>query len=104
MGGSKLSELGRAVNGLPLCGSGTSGCQGWAEHHPIDAELLGWRLVLGAPYTAPWWHYLQGWRRWVIEEDGTPLVQYVDETEVDRREFRGLAILNLMADVKLRGS
>lgn len=102
MGGTSRDELAQAVNGLPLCGSGTTGCHGWAEHNPIDAELLGWRLVAGAAYTAPWWHRTYGWRRWVLDEAGVPMVQYVDETEVDRREFRALAILNLMADVKRR--
>lgn len=102
MGGSRLGELGQAVNGLPLCGSGTTGCHGWAEHNPIDAELLGWRLVAGASYTQPWWHHLWGWRKWVLDEGGIPMVQYVDETEVDRREFRAIAITNLLADVKRR--
>lgn len=46
--------------GVALCGSGTTGCHGWAEHNPADAELLGWRLPRGAdPLEVPYWD--QAW-------------------------------------------
>lgn len=32
-------------NGLHLCGDGVRGCHGWLEAHPIDADLMGWRIV-----------------------------------------------------------
>lgn len=102
MGGTSKDSVAYAVNGVPLCGSGTTGCHGWCEAHPVDAELLGWRLVAGSKYTAPWWHHLWGWRRWVIDEGGIPMTQYVDETEVDRREHRAIAIVNLLRDVQTR--
>ena len=28
-------------NVVPLCGDGTTGCHGWAEHHPADAQRIG---------------------------------------------------------------
>lgn len=44
MGGTSRADLGSPANALLLCGSGTTGCHGWAEHHPADAGRLGWVL------------------------------------------------------------
>jgi len=30
-----------------LCGDGTTGCHGWAEHHPTEAEAAGWAYKPG---------------------------------------------------------
>lgn len=60
-----------ATNGIRACGSGTTGCHGWIEHHPEWAEAGGWRVK---PYedpatvpvylTMPW----PGW--WILTDDG----------------------------------
>lgn len=55
---------GDLFNCVPLCGDGTRGCHGWAEHNPADAQ----RLLLDIPgsflrgrYIGPdpmyRWHY-----------------------------------------------
>jgi hypothetical protein len=102
MGGTTVDDVARAVNGVPLCGSGTTGCHGWAEHHPILAELLGWRLASGSEYGEPWWN-LQRWCRWAIL-DGCPSILYVDDMELDRFLQRTAAITALRADLITRAS
>lgn len=87
MGGTSDAAVGQAVNGVPLCGPNPRGCHGWAEAHPLTAELLGWRA---RDASAPWWSRY-GWRRWVLV-DGTPLVEYVDDAELDQPADRGRAL------------
>ena len=78
MGGTSDVAIGHPANGVPLCGDGVRGCHGWAEHNPIDAALLGWRLVAGELATvAPFWDRTYGWRRWTA--DG--FLEYVDQAE-----------------------
>jgi hypothetical protein len=36
--------LWRPSNGLHLCGSGTTGCHGWLEAHPLWAGEGGWHI------------------------------------------------------------
>jgi hypothetical protein len=100
MGGTSSDAIGQAVNGVPLCGSGTTGCHGWTEHHPLMADLLGWRLTNGRHYTEPW-YARDGWRRWVII-DGEPFTSYVELVELDRQYERGLAVAGLQEDVARR--
>jgi hypothetical protein len=91
MGGTRNPVIAQVTNGIPLCGSGTTGCHSWAEHHPKWARLLGWRLD-GESAEEPFWTRF-GWKRWVIEEDdGCPLVAYVDETDLDRLAEREEAV------------
>lgn len=104
MGGTSDVSIGHPANGVPLCGSGTTGCHGWAESHPTDAALLGWRLVHGeAALEAPWWDRVYGWRRWVEDLEPGPAtiprgrafvgLVYVDEVEdLDRLEERRAAL------------
>jgi hypothetical protein len=33
------------ANCMDSCGSGTTGCHGWVEHHPVAARRLGLRLT-----------------------------------------------------------
>ena len=101
MGGSRRSDVAQAVNGLPLCGSGTTGCHGWAESHPLMAELLGWRLNRGQSTLEPWWSR-EGWRRWWADGDDIPFVKYVDPHELDRPVERALAITGLREDIARR--
>lgn len=84
MGGNRRPEISLPSNGLPLCGSGTSGCHGWTERHPIPGALLGWRLEPGQDGTAPFWTRF-GWRRWWSDDDAFFGVEYVDVTELDRQ-------------------
>ena len=66
------------THGIYLHGSGTTGCHGWAEAHPNEARILGWRVDQGVdPATVPVWrHNVQighCWA-WLTEEaDGTAL-------------------------------
>lgn len=58
-------------NGLRACGSGTTGCHGWIEHHPADAAAAGWRITRPeSPYTSPAFLVLPwpGW--WLLDDDG----------------------------------
>ena len=107
IGGTSDVTIGHPANGVPLCGgqlAGVRGCHGWAERHPIDAELLGWRLAPGTPALGtPWWS--QRWGMWLAWEeepalelgDGTtipacPVVRFVDLNEdLDRALDRGFA-------------
>lgn len=41
MGGDKSPTTNSALNGLNLCGSGTTGCHGWVETHRAEALDLG---------------------------------------------------------------
>lgn len=90
MGGTTDVTIGHPANGVPLCGSGTTGCHGWTEHHPTDAELLGWRLAPGAPAIGtPFWDRVYGWRAWTADLG----VAYVDvEEDLDRSGDRLAAV------------
>lgn len=49
------------MNIVWLCGSGTTGCHGWAEHFPAEAEPDGWALPsTAAPELVAIRHYLWG--------------------------------------------
>jgi len=52
------------INAVPLCGSGTTGCHGWAEARKADAERAGVYVrgeFRGGRYVGPYapyrWHY-----------------------------------------------
>jgi hypothetical protein len=94
MGGTSNVVIGHPANGVPLCGDGVRGCHGWAESNREDARLLGWLLTpdedaLGTPFWSRGWQ----WRTWIEEEDGCPMVAYVDvEEDLDRAEIRAAAV------------
>ena len=101
MGGTSSKATGQHPNGVALCGSGTTGCHGWTEHHPYAAELLGWRLSYGDdPLEAPYFDRLYGWR--MIEPDGGH--RYVDDSELDRHEERLAALDAYRAHLKARAA
>lgn len=93
MGGNRDPLIAAAPNGVPLCGSGTTGCHGWTERHPLPAELLGWRLVgMQDALEEPFWTRF-GWRRWMStrladDQDDFYTVGYVDIDELDRYPLR----------------
>lgn len=51
-GGSSLEWVGRAANGIVLCGSGTTGCHGWVESHRDDAREQGFLVRLNGALRA----------------------------------------------------
>lgn len=70
MGGSRWPGINAPANLLTLCGSGTTGCHGWVEHHPEWAKAHGWsvsrtwadgRLLIDPADVAVW-----TWRGWVL--------------------------------------
>ncbi len=42
MGGRKGANT--IANGVTMCGTGTTGCHGWAESHPAQARETGWSI------------------------------------------------------------
>lgn len=57
-------------NGVLLCGSGTTGCHGWAHANPEAATLLGFIVPSTAdPACVPILHALYGWV--LINDEGT---------------------------------
>lgn len=62
MGGSRLEAINLPSNLLTLCGSGTTGCHGWVEHHPRWAQAHGWSVPRWQdPAEVAVWT----WRGWV---------------------------------------
>lgn len=57
-------------NGVLLCGSGTTGCHGWAHSRVAEATRLGF-IVPGYAYPAAWpiLHALYGWV--LLNDEGT---------------------------------
>ena len=79
MGGTSNALIGHPTNGVALCGSGSTGCHGWAEANPVHALDLGWRVNRhGIPHIVPWWTRY-GWRQW--QSDLT--VMAVDPPDAD---------------------
>jgi hypothetical protein len=52
MGGTDDPAINRAGNGIVLCGSGTTGCHGWVEAHPVEAARAGWSVESWADPTS----------------------------------------------------
>ena len=98
--GKAAAVSGHPANGVPLCGDGVRGCHGWAESHRHDARLLGWLLEEHQPALGtPFWSRIWGWRAWAEDEDGCPVVVYVDEDEdLDRVEERLAALARFRMD------
>lgn len=54
MGGTVRPDTSQPQNGIALCGSATTGCHGWVEAHPAEAEANGWRVPqAGDPLKVP---------------------------------------------------
>lgn len=62
MGGSRDPQVSSPVNGVVLCGSGTTGCHGWVEANREDARLMGWLVPQWRnPAEVPVRHHGHGW-------------------------------------------
>lgn len=49
MGGTKAKWINEPANLITLCGSGTTGCHGWVEAHPVHAKELGLSVSRNGP-------------------------------------------------------
>lgn len=57
-------------NCVMLCGHGTTGCHGWVEHNPDDAEREGFHVrPWGDPATLAIDYRDRGWA-WLTEDGG----------------------------------
>jgi hypothetical protein len=68
MGGTSL-DPNKPSNLLLLCGSGTSGCHGWVEHHRDDARAAGYLVKRGDDTTQVPYMTLSGLFRY-LGDDG----------------------------------
>lgn len=77
---TSLGGLWAPSNGIRACGSGTTGCHGWVEHHPDYAEQAGWRVPSWAdPEQTPLWlNPVLAWAGWVLLDHWGGYV-YLDE-------------------------
>lgn|SRR5690606_11338268 len=54
MGGTRRRDANSPANLVTVCGSATTGCHGWIESHPGEAERRGFRLrQLADPVDVP---------------------------------------------------
>lgn len=44
MGGTNRTDVNSAAALVLMCGSGTTGCHGWATTHPDEAYATGWAI------------------------------------------------------------
>jgi hypothetical protein len=78
MGGTRSLAINLPSNLITLCGSGTTGCHGWVEHHPVFSREAGWSVPRGVdPRTVPVL-YPNGWYLLnddceLIPSDGLPV-------------------------------
>lgn len=69
MGGTKSPAVNLPANLITLCGSGTTGCHGWVEHHPAEAKALGLSV---SRWSYPPEVAVSTWRGWLyLHDDGT---------------------------------
>jgi hypothetical protein len=69
MGGTRWEGVNLPSNGITMCGSATTGCHGWAESNPTEAERLGFAVQSWAdPTTVPVKTH-RGWR--LLTDNGT---------------------------------
>lgn len=69
MGGTSSPHINQPVNGLTMCGSGTTGCHGKAEANPLWANRMGFAVAWWAdPETVP----VHTWRGWARLVSGSP--------------------------------
>lgn len=68
---SSLGGLWVPSNGIRACGSGTTGCHGWIEHHPDWAAEAGFRVAKGDdPGQVPvWLNPVLAWPGWILLDD-----------------------------------
>lgn len=60
--------MGNAANGILLCGTGTTGCHGWAHANVLQATEEG---LIVSTWADPSIMPIMTWRGWVrIDDDG----------------------------------
>jgi hypothetical protein len=64
MGGTRAPWVNQPANLLSLCGSGTTGCHGWTEHHPAEAKAAG--LAVSRNGLRPEHVPVLTWRGWLL--------------------------------------
>lgn len=76
MGGTRRRESNGPANLVLVHGSGTTGCHGWIEAHPREAERRGFRLrqladpeVVPVLYAGAVWVRLDGGGGWTAVSD-----------------------------------
>lgn len=63
MGGTRGAWINQPANLITLCGSGTTGCHGYVEHHPNVAKREGLSVSRSAdPAKVP----VLTWRGWLL--------------------------------------
>lgn len=62
MGGTRATWINEPANLITLCGSGTTGCHGYCEHHPTHAKESGWAV---SKYANPEDMPVFTWRGWI---------------------------------------
>lgn len=66
MGGTRRASVNAPSNLITLCGTGTTGCHGWVEAHPVEARANGWAVASwDNPATTP----VLTPRGWVLLDD-----------------------------------
>lgn len=81
-----------ASNGQMLCGSGTTGCHGWATTHPELAIADGWSVPgWGDPQTWPSRRWVHDELVWVLLDDSGGFTRITDEDARNRMDGRGWA-------------
>jgi len=94
-------------NLLWTCGSGTTGCHGWLEHHPDEAAAGGWhiRRTTRVPGEIPVWlriPYSPGGAWWLLDDDGLYVPADLDQTPllIDPAERPDLYVLDGQGGVR----
>jgi hypothetical protein len=64
MGGTREPWVNQPANLISLCGSGTTQCHGWVEHHPAEARAAG--LALDRDGQRPENVPVRTWRGWML--------------------------------------
>lgn len=82
MGGSSLTWVNQAANGVVVHGNGTQGCHGDIESHKELAEQFGFRVYVNGvllPADVPIKHAVHGWIRMDNEGGFTPVNKQGEE-------------------------
>lgn len=68
MGGTREAWVNEPANLITLCGTGTTRCHGWVEHHPLEAQAAG--LSVPRDGLRPDFVPVLTWRGWMLLTNG----------------------------------